>query len=223
MCGRVNVSNYSGIQSLLDVLGITLSDPQPTPNYNLSPGAKLPVLGANAVSLSTTTMDWGFTPKWENPNAHKLLFNARAESIWQKPSFREAVQKRRCVVLINGFYEWRQEGAYRQAYYVSMAEQPSMAIAAIYEMQADRSAQVCLVTTQANEAMREIHPRMPTILSTEGIEEWIYNDRPSQLDPLMQTIPQDWIRTQAVGDYVNNARNNGPQCLQSSPATQSLF
>lgn len=223
MCGRVNVSDFPGLQSLLDKLGIEFSANQLNPRFNLSPGAKLPVVGANNRSLSAITMQWGFTPQWANSDPHKLLFNARSESIWQKPSFRNAIQKRRCVVLINGFYEWRQEGAYRQAYYVSMANQPSMALAGIYEMQADRTAQVCIVTTQANEAMREIHPRMPTLLSPEGIESWIYNDRPDSLDPLMRPAPQEWIHTKMVGDYVNSARNDGPQCLESSPATQSLF
>ena len=116
MCGRMNVHDHDGVQGFLEDLGLSLHPGRFTPRYNLAPTDPIHTLFADS-QLEVAEMRWGLLPR--NPKQRGLLINARAETAWHKPSFRDAMRSRRAVLPVNGFYEWLREGADRTPFYIT--------------------------------------------------------------------------------------------------------
>lgn len=146
MCGRINLSDNEGIQTLMAMLGVPLLPPssnlstQPSlpPRWNVSPSATLGTLVADSMSdnaiLSNTTMRWGLEAPWSEPGkTSRRLINARSETLLSKPTFRNLAKHHRTVVPVNGFYEWKVVGDARIPYYVQVKNLPAMLLAAVYQ------------------------------------------------------------------------------------------
>lgn len=150
-----------------------------TPRFNIPPGTDIPVIrrspeGQRVLHL----LRWGLVPHWaKDPTIGNRLANARGESVAEKPAFREAFRKRRCLVPADGFYEWKTEGRTKQPYYFSRASGEPLAIAGLWESwRAPDGAilrTVCLITTAANVLMEPIHERMPVIVEQEDWADWM--------------------------------------------------
>jgi len=220
MCGRMNISDHEGIQWLLEQLGLTLPKERFTAKYNVSPTSAIWGVSVTRAAVTLDPMQWGFVPPWAKEGQFKRpLFNARAETIWEKPSFRSLIRRYRGVVPANGFYEWSRGAksasgsTSKQAHHITLEGAPAMALGAIIQVHADGYKQCCLITTEANEQMQKVHNRQPVIIDPDKVEAWIEDDRPDVINECLQPIESGRFNVSQVGDTVNNARNDGPECL----------
>lgn len=216
MCGRLNISEKGGLLWLIEQIGFDLPDEHFTVNYNVAPSS--PLWGACIWerSISLQPMAWGFVPPWAKEGQFdKPLFNARSETIWEKASFKQLIRRYRGVVFANGFYEWKRSGKDRVPYYISLKNAPAMALAAVIQEHGDGYMQCALITTAANRDMEPIHHRQPVIIAPAAMAEWIENDKAKSVNRLMRPLMPGEFEIKEVGSFVNNARNNGPECLSA--------
>ena len=181
-------------------------------SYNIPPSRSIP-----AVRLSQTVRElflchWGLIPHWAKPENKYRAINARAETMADKPYFREAYRKRRCLIPANGFYEWKKDRNTTQAYYIYLPNRPLFAFAGLWENweQQDRHIESCaIITTIANTSMQPIHDRMPVILDERDYDKWLTTGEAKLLTPF--TGPMAYY---PVSKSVNNPRNDSEDLIQ---------
>ena len=162
------------------------------------------------------TFRWGLVPFWaKDPSIGNRMINARAETIAEKPSFRAAYRKRRCLILADGFYEWHTEGGVKLPYYISLASGEPFAFAGLWEhwdsKETDESLQTAtIVTTAANDFVANLHHRMPVVLEPATADRWMNGDT-TLLDDVTGNAPA--LRAWPVARTVNNARNESPDLI----------
>lgn len=192
------------------------------PRYNIAPTQDAPVIpndGERAVKL----FHWGLIPFWAKDAAvGSRMINARSETAAEKPAFRAALRRRRCLVLTDGFFEWQKVPGSKAKVptYIRMASGEPFAFAGLWEVwrpqpDADPVFSFTILTTEPNALVRPIHDRMPVILPRSGYETWL---RPEELDPadvaaLLAPFPDAALTAYPVSTAVNNPRNEGPQCI----------
>ena len=190
------------------------------PNFNVAPTQNvLTVLGGE--DRRSGFMRWGLIPHWaKTASIGSRMINARAETVAQRPAFRDAFRKRRCLVLADGFYEWQRAGSVRKPMRIIMESGEPFAFAGLWAMWRDsegnRIPSCTVITTEANDLLRPIHHRMPVILPREMEEFWL--DRDVQdvavLENVLTAYPSELMQTYQVSTLVNSPRNNGPQLLE---------
>lgn len=184
------------------------------PNYNVCPTNPVHVLTSEG-HRRLRAFRWGFIPHWyQSPTDGPLLINARAETIANKPAFRDACRKRRCVILASGFYEWTKtpDGA-RLPWYIQGSA--PLAFAGIYQDWGADEARVttcAIVTCGANQAMSQIHHRMPVILDQSSVATWL-GETGEKAAPLMRAAPEDALSFYRVRPRVNSNRASGPDLI----------
>lgn len=161
MCGRMNISDHEGLQEFMLELGLPVYQGDWQANYNIAPSEQVIVLLADpdheGSALTVTPMQWGIIPAWaaksKNKKSFRPLINARAETIWEKPSFRDSVRHRRAIIFVNGFYEWKRESDQKTAYYIKPGTDKGLMLGAIYAND-NNSKQQCLeqVSSYVNNA-----------------------------------------------------------------------
>lgn len=203
-------------QFLLDVA------PEWPPRYNIAPTQKLLCARREPADQRrhAALLHWGLVPSWaDDPKIGNRMINARADGIADKPSFRNAFKKRRCLVLADGYYEWKTEGKQKQPYYFRMRDERPFAFAGLWERWSKAAgpplASVTIITTEANELSRAVHDRMPVILDAADYDRWLdpsYYDRDELLKLL---VPYDapLMQAEPVSTHVNNVRNDDAGCL----------
>jgi len=217
MCGRVRLAtDYSEIRIHLR-FGEGGGGSNMPPSWNVPPtGDMLVAVRSEAGTRTSEVMRWGLLPSWaKEPKLAYSTFNARADTIDTKPVFRGAWKAgRRCLVIIDGFYEWRKRD--KQSFAVDMADGSLMTVAGLWEEwrspEQERTKTVTIITTDANERMAEIHDRMPVILAEKDWPRWL-GEEPAALDELKAFVvpcPSDWLNTWPVDKRVGNVRNNDP-------------
>ncbi len=207
---------------LVDALNAAAPEQAFRPRFNVAPSMQIDCVVAesgdddgDAGGHVCRSLEWGMIPPWAKPGTFKSpLINARAETIREKPSFRSAVKKGRVVIPVNGFYEWKRQGKTREAWFITGADGGPLAFAGVSSISREGVPQLCIVTTAANQRMQDIHHRMPVILDIDGANSWLDDEDPDALDALMVPSSDDAIEVVAVSDYVNNARNEGPKCVE---------
>ena len=153
---------------------------------------------------------WGLVPFWaKDPSIGNRMINARSETVAEKPSFRNAYKKRRCLILADGFYEWRKEGDGKTPYYISLADGSPFAFAGIWEnwnsKESDESLQsTAIITAAASDFMAQLHQRMPVVVRPEQADRWLAGDV-ELLSEVIDNSPE--FRAWPVDRKVNNARN----------------
>lgn len=213
MCGRMNVHDHQGVQQLLDRIGLSLQPERFTARHNIAPGAEL-ITVFDSDGLRLAQMEWGIVPPWAKPGKFTgPLINARAETIREKPSFKKLVVGQRAVIPVNGFYEWRRSKEAKIPYYFKPSDAGAIALAGIYQVSGDGVMQCCVITTEANGLMAPIHNRMPVVIAPEAIQQWLASDERDVIDSLMKPAPESVLECYRVTKYVNNARNEGPECI----------
>ncbi len=184
------------------------------PRYNIAPGGPVLVV-PNTAPPRATFFVWGLIPPWARPDARgrfRSFVNARAETAGQKPAFRAALRRRRCLVLADGFYEWHGPKGQRQPWRFTLRDGRPFALAGIWERRwtADGSEILtcAILTTQANARVRPIHPRMPVILPPEAYAIWLQPGEvaPQDLAPYLRPYPPEAMRGYPVHPRVNNPR-----------------
>jgi putative SOS response-associated peptidase YedK len=165
---------------------------------------------------------WGLIPSWAlEPGMGNRLINARAETVASKPAFREAFKNGRCLILADGFYEWKKTPNGKRPYYIRLANDKPFAFAGLAEpwRRGERSTDSCtIITTDANDLTRDIHDRMPVILSPSDYDLWLDAEFAGEekLLSMLQPYPSDEMVAYRIGPAVNNVRNDSPQCITPS-------
>jgi len=218
MCGRVTVR--ASAEELQKHFGFgTVLASLERPRFNVTPMQTMYVV-ANTPDRELDLYRWGLIPTWaKDAKIAGKLTNARSEGIETKPSFRQALKKRRCLILIDGFYEWKREGKTKAPFYFHREEDKPFALAGLWEQWTSPEGtelRTCtVITTAANALMAPIHDRMPVILSPDQFDLWL-NPKPldaPELLPLL--VPNDGALTcYPVTTLVNNARNDVAACLE---------
>lgn len=188
--------------------------------FNVAPTMDAPViLQDDAGTPGLTRLRWGLVPSWaDGPAVGSKLFNARSETIREKPSFREAFERRRCVVPISGFYEWEKlrELKRKKPWYVTPKDRPIMLLAGVWERwgRGDSTLDTyTIVTTEARGRMSEIHQRSPVMLRGEDWNVWL-RGKPDEAIALCEPREPDDLRFTPVSSRVGNIRNNDPSLLE---------
>jgi putative SOS response-associated peptidase YedK len=193
--------------------------PKYLPSYNITPARKiLCIVELEDKSLKAVNLFWGLVPSWskDTKNSHHLI-NARAETIREKPSFRAAFQKRRCLIVAQGFYEWQKLESGKQAFHIHRQDNQLFAFAGIWEhwQQEQQALYSCsVITTEATELMQPIHDRMPVILPPDHYSNWL--DKSTSVDQafmLLDNLAYANMTTTRVSDWVNNPRHEGERCI----------
>ena len=185
------------------------------PRYDIAPTTPVLTFGEGRFDLYR----WGLIPSWaKDPAIGNRMFNARAETVAEKPSFRNAYRRRRCLVPANGFYEWRLEGGRKQPYCCHL-DHRLFSMAGIWEHWQDGAGNelrsCAILTTDAKGAMRELHERMPVYIAPADYEAWLHcaGDDTAEADRLLRDTSPEY-EYYAVGPAVSNSRNEGRQLIE---------
>ena len=219
MCGRFAIRQSN--ETLAEVFQAeptnTLSN---LPNYNVCPTDTVPVVASIAHTRRLGAMRWGFVPQWyRNPTDGPLIINARAETIAQKPSFAEAVRRRRCIVPMTGYFEWRIDGEQRIPYFTHNADGTILAVAGIWQhwRNGHQSLVTCaIVTVESNATMRHLHHRMPLILSKKDWGKWLGEEGHGAAS-LMRSSADGVQNFYEVDTKVNSNRASGEDLIEPKP------
>jgi putative SOS response-associated peptidase YedK len=239
VCGRyVQISSPTLLAERFHVDEIVVPEP-PEPDYNVAPRKEVlavvqrgqPTGSAPGPGRSLEQMRWGLVPSWaDDPRIGDRLINARAESVADKPAFKTAFHKRRCILPADGFYEWEKlPGRRKQPVFVHRRDGEPIAFAGLWEVWKDPDEPdapwlltCAIVTTRANATLEPIHDRMPVMLPDDAWDTWLDPtlDEPSRLEPLLVPPPDADIELWPVSPRVNSADNNGPDLVERvSPET----
>lgn len=220
MCGRINLRmSPAELAAVFDLF----REPDWSPRYNLGPMQLILAVRWNSGSVrQADLLKWGLVPGWaEDPKIGSRMFNARAETVASKPSFRSAFRKRRCLIPASGFYEWQQlSGKIKQPWNIVRTDGQPLALAGLWEHWTAPDGSIletcAVITTTANEFMSEIHDRMPVILERESWNLWLDPDElePAALTELLVPCPSDLLQRTPVSTLVNNVRNESPECVR---------
>jgi len=192
MCGRFvrftsieKIVDYYKIEEVLNIL---------EPSYNIAPSNDILAILFEDNKRKLKSFKWGYVPSW-NKNL-KPVINARAESLYEKPYFRNAIKKNRILIIADGFYEWKD----KQPYYIYRYDKKPFLFAGIYD-----NSTCAIITTEPNEKFKFIHNRMPAIILEDNIDEFFKLDN---IIELLKPIPSDYIEFCKVSKAVNNPKNN---------------
>lgn len=230
MCGRYTLTRP--IDEVVEVFDVArLAFDGWVPRFNIAPSQTAPVLlRSSEGERRLGPMRWGLVPSWarEAKVGHRMI-NARSETIWTKPAFREAASRRRCVVPMDGFYEWRAPDettpkAPKTPYWIHRPDRQIFGVAGLWERWRDAAdpepplVTFTILTTAANDWMRALHHRMPVILDDAGVAAWLDPDtNQGELGVLLHPAPEGELEAWAVSRAVNRPANEGPELIEVSP------
>lgn len=220
MCGRYTLT--SELMILQRRFGFCAEQIRLEPRYNLAPGQEAPVVICEEKN-TLRMMRWGLVPFWakEASIGYKMI-NARAETLPQKPSFRKPFRERRCLILADGFYEWRKaEGKGKKLpIRIVLPSREPFAFAGLWDIWKKPDGSLLhsftIITTQANELLRPVHDRMPVILQPEDEDLWLDPNLKdvTRLTPLLTPCPANALEAYDVSAIVNSPKNDVPECVQ---------
>ncbi len=220
MCGRISIATRPSemIEVFDTVKHAARLDGLDTPKYNIGPTVDLPAIRLEEDDYAWVLLRWGLVPSWaRDVRIGNRMINARAESIAEKPSFRSAYKMRRCLLPITSFYEWKRTDTGKQPLSIYIKDESLFTLAGIWEEWTSPEGEVIesctIVTTEANSFMESIHDRMPVIVAPEERDVWLEAD-PETAQHVMRPFDSDRMDAHLVSTYVNNVRNQGPECIQ---------
>ena len=215
MPGRLSIYNDKAFKK--DAILLIQNDMigELNPRYNIPPTTPIPALLNNGNYLYT---HFGYIPSWASSKS-SMNINARSESIYEKKTFRDSFKYRRCIIPINGFFEWKKEEKDKTPYYVSDIKNDYLALAGIWDEYFDielnmKIVTVALITCDANEKLRKIHHRMPVVLEKKDFTTWLKNDDLKEVNKLFNIYPNEKIKMYEVTDEVNKVLFNEPSCIE---------
>ena len=219
MCGRFTL--FVDPKELMEAFPGFAMPVEWTPRYNIAPTQPVAVIlntGQNKVEF----FRWGLIPSWaKDPAIGNRMINARAETVADKPSFRAAFRQRRCLVLADGFYEWRKDPGRtaKTPLYIRLKSGKPFAFAGLWESWRapdDATIYSCnIITTEPNSLVAKVHNRMPVILEQEAYDVWLdpAEQSPDRLDVWLKPYPAERMTAYPVSRFVNNPSNDAPECI----------
>ena len=233
MCGRFVATTAP--QQLALLFDAVLDDPfadRFVPNYNVAPTTQILSITFEDDRRVLRRAHWGLLPSWSKDRSRAAsMINARSETLTEKPSFRPLLKAHRCVVPVDGYYEWQTVGVGsstkvpKQPYFIRSSDNQPLALAALWTTWRDPDQDgtpvrsCAIVTTSPNEQLATIHDRMPCILDGDEISEWLVNPEPPL--QLLRACAEDRLTAFTVSTAVNNVRNKGAELIE--PTTTTLF
>lgn len=218
MCGRFTQAQIAELDREIFRL---LEMPALPPRYNVAPSQDAAVVREVDGSRSIDLLRWGLIPFWsKDPTIGNRMINARAESVAEKPGFKNAFQGRRCVIPVDGFYEWKKEGTGKQPYYIRSAKRTVLGLAGLWERWQDDAHDpietFTIITTSPNATIKPIHNRMPVILHPGDYDRWLDPEHRdlTGLREMLAPSPAGEIEAYPVSRYVNSPANEGPECVR---------
>lgn len=221
MCGRYALHAHPDVIVLQ--FGLPAA-PQMKPRFNIAPTQEAPVVRVDAGhKREWVWLRWGLIPSWsKDPSIGARMINARAETVAEKPSFRNAFRRRRCLVPADGYYEWKVEGGRKQPYFLQFASGEPFAMAGLWEPwrspEGALTETYAIVTTEAAGTARQIHDRMPVILAPPDYEGWLSGADPGEL---LRPWAGPALSVRCVSARVNSPRIDDPQCFDEAGAAEA--
>jgi len=220
MCGRFTLRTNP--QQLALKFGCDIPE-HLVPRWNVAPTQAVAAIRQQESSgREFSLLRWGLVPHWaKEKSIGNRMINARAETIADKPAFRVAFRRRRCLVLADGYFEWKKTGKTKQPFYIRMRDEQPFAFAGLWESWLDPEQNepllTCtIITTDANELTQTIHDRMPVILPEDTQDLWLSlrQQDTEQLQPLLRAYNSRMMVADPVDTWVNNPRNDDPRCVR---------
>ena len=219
MCGRFSLVVPERFFSKVFVFK-DLPDMQP--DYNIPPGVDIWAVRnqRDSKEAEIARLRWGLVPSWaKDPKIGHRMINARSETVAEKPSFRSAFQRRRCVIPADGFFEWQRDGKHKTPYFIHLKDREPFAMAGLWEgwksPEGDLLESCTILTTSPNSIMEPLHDRMPVILHQDQAKDWLdLETSAEELKQMTSPYPAEEMDAFPVSPVVNSPRNNGPECLE---------
>ena len=216
MCGRISLFAELGDLASQFRFNPGLVEETYRPSWNMAPTAPVVAVLAENGRRRAEMMRWGFTFRRNQSggSSTRPLFNARSETLTERPAFRAAFAQRRCLVPVNGFYEWQKESGTPTPLWVHRSDERPFALAGIYNAGTDAAA--CVITCAPNALMEPIHNRMPVVLAGDEYDAWLdLETGPEALQRLL--APREWpdLTARPVSSAVNRAGADGPQLVDT--------
>ena len=218
MCGRfVLTVDPDQVQ-----LAFNLTDMPPTwaPRFNIAPSQPIALI-TNEHPQALTFHQWGLIPSWaKDPKIGYKMINARSETAAEKPAFRAAFKRRRCLIPADGFFEWQKRDGGKVPMFIHLTDQPVFAFAGLWEIwyspEGDELRTATILTTGPNDFMAKIHNRMPVILERKDYAQWLAPDdqRANDLMPLMKPYDSEKMAAYRVSTFVNSPANDTPEAIE---------
>ncbi len=188
-------------------------------NYNAAPSQNLPVV-TNAEPAVINFFRWGLIPFWAKDEAiGSKMINARAETITEKPSFKNLVKSRRCLIISDGFFEWKKTTGSKQPYRIMLKNEELYSYAGLWDIWRDPDGEIInsftIITTEANGLVRELHDRMPVLLHKDDEYKWLdFKSDVPQIISLLKPYPAELMKIYPVSKLVNSTKNNTPEIIE---------
>jgi len=224
VCGRYTLS--VPLSNLVDAFDVSPPEFEYIPRFNIAPTQDAPVVAQDEGGRRMGLLKWGLVPSWaKDPAMGSRMINARAETVAEKPAFRGAFRRRRCLVPADGFFEWKKEAeeggakARKTPHWIHRPDRGPFAMAGLWERWAPEDGvplyTYTIITSEAVPVIREIHPRMPVVLPASAFSQWLDPDAaPEDLLPLLQPF-EVAFQAHPVSTLVNSPRNDVPDCIES--------
>jgi putative SOS response-associated peptidase YedK len=221
MCGRF--VGYRKLEELKEFFPIDRSACEVVANFNVAPSQEVLVVFNHQGENWLDKFHWGLVPFWaKDPDIGNRMINARSETVSEKPAFRNAFKRSRCLIIADGFYEWKGTKGQKQPMFITVPDKKPMAFAGLWETwkrqdQENAPYRSCtIITVEACEAVRDIHHRMPAILKPDLYQQWLdpQNQDVGRLKDILQKGLITDLVSYPVSKQVNSTRNNDPSCIE---------
>lgn len=221
MCGRYSLvagADQLALRFAFDAGGLDLA-----PNFNVAPTQSVLAVraAADGPHREAALMRWGLIPSWaKDKSIGYRMINARAETVAERPSYRTALQRRRCLVIADGFYEWQREGKVKRPMRITLRSGEPFAFAGLWETwrdpEGERIQSCTIITTTPNELVGNIHDRMPVILPPDLEDLWLDPDVKDSaiLSDILAPYPAEHMQAYEVSPLVNSVKNNTPELIR---------
>jgi putative SOS response-associated peptidase YedK len=219
MCGRYNlITDTEALVEFFEIEQVLFEPAELVARYNVAPSQTVPIVRMGETGRELLLAIWGLVPHWSRESKIKYsTINARAETVAEKPTFRHAFRRQRCLVPATGFYEWKRTGDRKRPYHICMPDYGLFAFAGLWDRwkrEGEAFESFSIIVTTANTVMQPIHERMPVILNQVQYSGWLnpahYNR--AQLESML--VPYSGqLETYPVSYKVNSPSNDGPECI----------
>jgi len=191
------------------------------PRYNAAPAQVMPVVVVDDEKRRIVPMKWGLVPSWSRDGKmHYSMINAKAETLWEKPSFKNIIGSRRCLIPADGFYEWIKEDDQKIPFRITKRDEKIFGFAGIWDEWRNENGKplqtFSIITTDANDLLSEFHNRMPVILRPGDESGWLSPDltRKEEIEPFLKPCPSSLMRKYRVSQLVNSWKNDSSDCIK---------
>ena len=223
MCGRFTQERPAS--ELAEIFAAEPLRDDPGAHFNVAPTDEATVVVQHEDRRAVTGYRWGLIPHWAtDAKVGSRMFNARAETLTTSPAFRDAFRRKRCLVPVDSFYEWKREGTVRQPYRVVRRDGRPLALAGLWAGWHDPATQTVrrtftIVTTSPNKALADLHDRMPVIVPQDAWDRWLDPTPPDPAELLGLLLPTDDVELEIypVERLVNDVRRDGPELIRRLP------